>query len=162
MSRKAARLLLVFALASSLLTYSLFAQKPVKQPFPYVPREFDAGLVCSFPVLIEGSGNQSILSFPSGREMIVGAGSVRVTNTATGQSVVLATTGRLSTTLLPGDAALLTGSGHSLFLLLPQDVTGPALILTTGRIELLLDIAADTVTAVHANGRTLDVCAALE
>jgi hypothetical protein len=25
-----------------------------------------------------------------------------------------------------------------------------------------LDIAADTVTAVHANGRTLDVCAALE
>ena len=119
-------------------------------------------MVCSFPVLIEGSGNQSVISFPSGREMIVGAGTTRVTNTATGQSVDLAPAGRLSTTLLPDGNALLTGSGHSLFFLLPQDVTGPALILTTGRIELLYDIAADTVTAVHANGRTLDVCAALE
>ena len=162
MSGKAVRLPLVFALASSLLTLSLFAQKPVKQPFPYEPLEFDAGLVCSFPVLIEGSGNQSLLSFPSGREMVVGAGNVRVTNTATGQSVVLASSGNLSTRLLPGDTALLTGSGHSLFFLLPQDVTGPALIFTTGRIELLYDIATDTVTAVQAKGRTLDVCAVLE
>ena len=162
MSGKAVRLPLVFALATSLLASSLFAQKPIKVPYPFEPHEFDAGMVCSFPVLIEGSGNQSQISFPSGRTMTVGAGIARVTNTATGQSVALATTGRLAETLLPDDYVLFSGSGQSLLFLFPQDVTGPALILTTGRSELLYNIATDTVTAVHAKGRSLDVCAALE
>ena len=49
----------MLARASSPLTSSLFGQKPDKHPYAFEPLEFDAGLVCRFPVLIEGSGNQS-------------------------------------------------------------------------------------------------------
>jgi len=148
-------------LSSALLTSSLVAQKPDKQPLQYEPLEFDASVVCGFPVLIEGSGHQSVISFLSGREMIVGSGSTRITNVATGQSIVLSSTGHFVQTPLPDGTVRLTANGQSLFFLLPQDVTGPGLIFTTGHIELAYDIATDSVTSVSSEGTTLDVCAAL-
>ena len=161
--RTAVRVCLAAAFVTVLLTSSSFAQKkPVKEPYPFEPFVFEAGAVCAFPVRIEGEGNQSRITFPSGREMIVGAGSSRVINAATGESLVVGTSGLLSTAILPDGTARLIGNGQSLTFLFPQDVNGPALILTTGHMDLTYDIANDMVTSMRASGRTFDLYAALE
>jgi hypothetical protein len=145
----------------TLLSSSVSAQKPVKEPFAYEPIEFGAGEVCAFPIHILGDGKQNAIFFPSGRQMIVGTGAVTVTNVTTGASIAFAQSGRYVETLLPDGTAKLETNGQQLFFALPQDVGGPALTLATGKARMIYDMAADAVTSLRLSGRTIDVCDAL-
>jgi hypothetical protein len=51
-------------------------------------------------------------------------------------------------------------AGRGLFLLFPQDVGGPGLVLTTGRVDVVRG-EDGFVTNLSVKGNSVDICAAL-
>ena len=147
---------------AALLAPSALAQKPVKEPVVLEPIEFAAGEVCPFAVRLEAIGNkQQMKTFPSGRVMITGRLITRVTNLATNRSMVVNTSGPVTMTELENDRIRIVGRGRNIVFSFERDVTGAALLLTTGRGVSILDLATDTVVSYQHQGRAIDLCARL-
>jgi hypothetical protein len=138
-------------LMTVLLAGAATAAQPIREPLLI---EDDVLTLCSFPVLLEVIANKEYVTFfEDGRLLVTGKLFVRLTN------------GDNSLTLNISGPAHISDlgeryAGRGLFLLFPEDVGGPGLVLTTGRVDVVR--AEDGfVTNFSVKGNTVDICAAL-
>lgn len=141
------------------------AAKPTKEPWPAGPIELAAGEVCAFPVLLEPVTNKETVKTFTLRDgptwrLITGHFVMRVTNELTGGSQDFNISG--PSKLIPtADGGLLAkGRGNQLFWFFPGEPFGPALLLTSGRLDVLFDADFNVVSASIA-GHVVDLCARL-
>jgi len=138
-------------LMTVLLAGAATAAQPIREPLLI---EDDVLTLCSFPVLLEVIANKEYVTFfEDGRLLVTGKLFVRLTH------------GDNSLTLNISGPAHISDlgeryAGRGLFLLFPEDVGGPGLVLTTGRVDVVR--AEDGfVTNFSVKGNTVDICAAL-
>jgi hypothetical protein len=147
----------VAALAAVLVTLlaggAASAGQPIREPLLF--EDFTLENVCPFPVLVEATAQKEFITFfADGRVQVTGKFFVRLTNTSTGQSLDLNISG--PAILAPVERYF----GRSIILLFPTDASGPGLVLTTGRTDIIR--AEDgSIVQFDPRGRTVDVCAAL-
>jgi hypothetical protein len=128
--------------------------KPIREPL--FIEGFELPNVCPFPVFIDVTANKEFVTlFDDGRLHVTGKLFVTVTNMDSGESLELNVSG--PAVISPDSERIL---GRGLFFLFPEDVGGPGLILTTGRVDVIRaeDGFIDELTV---RGRTVDVCAEL-
>jgi hypothetical protein len=141
-------------LMTVLLAGAATAAQPIREPLLI---EDDVLTLCSFPVLLEVIANKEYVTFfEDGRLLVTGKLFVRLTNLADpSNSLTLNISGPAHISDLGERYA-----GRGLFLLFPEDVGGPGLVLTTGRVDVVR--AEDGfVTNFSVKGNTVDICAAL-
>jgi hypothetical protein len=145
---------LVAVLMTVLLAGAATAAQPTREPLLI---EDDVLTLCSFPVLVEVIANKEYVTFfEDGRLLVTGKLFVRLTNLDyPSNSLTLNISGPAHISELSERYA-----GRGLFLLFPEDVGGPGLVLTTGRVDVVR--AEDGfVTNFSVKGNTVDICAAL-
>lgn len=129
---------------------------------------FDAGQVCTFPLVVGGSGpgTQVYREFEDkdGNVRTLSAGTgfeLTYTNQDTGTSFSTRSNGTVTRTLVrPDGSSSLVLTGHNAVFMFPTDVPGPSATLYTGQV--VIDIASDgTWTLVRDSGNSVDICAAL-
>jgi hypothetical protein len=151
------RILSAFAAALVVLLLSAVSAsggKPVREPL--FLEGFDLPNVCEFPVLVEVTANKEFVTFfDDGRIHVTGKLFATVTNAVSGESLELNISGPALLTLESERVA-----GRGLFILFPEDVDGPGLLLTAGKVDIIRgeDGFIDEFTV---SGRTVDVCAEL-
>ena len=141
-------------LMTVLLAGAATAAQPIREPLLI---EDDVLTLCSFPVLVEVIANKEYVTFfEDGRLLVTGKLFVRLTNLDDpSNSLTLNISGPAHISELSERYA-----GRGLFLLFPEDVGGPGLLLTTGRVDVVR--AEDGfVTNFSVKGNTVDICAAL-
>jgi hypothetical protein len=141
-------------LMTVLLAGAATAAQPIREPLLI---EDDVLTLCSFPVLLEVIANKEYVTFfEDGRLLVTGKLFVRLTNLDDpSNSLTLNISGPAHISELSERYA-----GRGLFLLFPEDVGGPGLVLTTGRVDVVR--AEDGfVTNFSVKGNTVDICAAL-
>jgi hypothetical protein len=132
---------------------SLGAQ-PIREPLVIEDEDFNN--LCAFPVRLEITANKEYVKlFSDGRIFVNGKLFVRITNLDTGESLDVNVSGPAHITLVSERSA-----GRGIFLLFPQDVGGPGLILTTGRVDVVRG-EDGFITNLTVKGTSVDVCAAL-
>jgi hypothetical protein len=142
---------LVAVLMTVLLAGAATAAQPTREPLLI---EDDVLTLCSFPVLLEVIANKEYVTFfEDGRLLVTGKLFVRLTN------------GDNSLTLNISGPAHISDlgeryAGRGLFLLFPEDVGGPGLILTTGRVDVVRG-EDGFITNFSVKGNSVDICAAL-
>jgi hypothetical protein len=123
---------------------------------PLVIEDEDFNNLCAFPVRLEITANKEYVKlFSDGRIFVNGKLFVRITNLDTGESLDVNVSGPAHITLVSERSA-----GRGIFLLFPQDVGGPGLILTTGRVDVVRG-EDGFITNLTVKGTSVDVCAAL-
>jgi hypothetical protein len=138
-------------LMTVLLAGAATAAQPIREPLLI---EDDVLTLCSFPVLLEVIANKEYVTFfEDGRLLVTGKLFVRLTN------------GDNSLTLNISGPAHISDlgeryAGRGLFLLFPEDVGGPGLILTTGRVDVVRG-EDGFITNFSVKGNSVDICAAL-
>jgi hypothetical protein len=131
------------------------AAKPTRVPL-VIEDEVLTGF-CPFPVLLEITANKEFVTFfDDGRILVTGKLFVRLTNVDEPSNVLdLNISGPAHITPLTERSA-----GRGLFVLFPEDVGGPGLVLTTGRVDIVRG-EDGFFTDFTVRGTTVDVCAAL-
>ncbi|GEK21851.1 hypothetical protein [Cellulomonas xylanilytica] len=122
-----------------------------------------AGLACTFPVTVTGTGGFRHEHTKGPVTTTTGLGqNLTVTNDASGDSIRLRSSGATSvTTTLPDGSKHVVLLGANLVILFPTDIpAGPSMTLYKGRVEYTVD-AAETWTIVSTSGRATDLCEAL-
>ena len=123
---------------------------------PLLLEDFQLTEACPFPVDIEILANKEFVTFFSnGRILVTGKLFVRLTNAdKPTKSISVNISGAAHITTVE------RSTGHNLFFLFPFDVGGPAMLLTTGRVDI---VRAEDGSIVEFTTRapTKDVCAAL-
>jgi hypothetical protein len=137
-----------------LMASSATAAKPSREPF-LIADEVLTGF-CPFPVLLEVTANKEYVTFfDNGRILVTGKLFVRLTNVDEPSNVL---------NLNVSGPAVITETerilGRGLFVLFPEDVGGPGLVLTTGRVDIIRG-EDGFFTDFTVRGTTTDVCAAL-
>jgi hypothetical protein len=153
--RRMALVLAATALVSVLAASAASAGKPIREPL--FVEDMTLTDICPFPVLVEfTASNEYVTFFEDGRLLITGKLFVHLTNANdTSNTLDLNISGPAMFT--PSSEKY---AGRGVFILFPEDVDGPGLILTVGRVDVLR--AEDGfVTNYTVKGRTVDVCAAL-
>jgi hypothetical protein len=140
---------------------------PVEPPAVQV---FPAGEACDFPVMLESTGsNYHLKEFfdKNGdlvRLLIAGKGSLMtLTNMDTEAAISLKAYG-FSAQITGFDGTITqTITGHVLVNMLPTDVpAGPSLTLYVGRLVYTVDPLTGVGTIKSFNGKSTDICAALD
>lgn len=148
------RLFVATALVALLAATAASAGKPVREPL--FLEGFELPKVCAFPVFIEITANKEFVTFfEDGRIHVTGKLFARLTNLDSGESLDLNISGPA---LISPDSERIHGRG--LFILFPEDVGGPGLVLTTGRLDIIRG-EDGFVDEFDLRGRSVDVCAAL-
>jgi hypothetical protein len=146
----------VVAVASLVLLFAAttaFGAKPIREPVFF--EDFVAEDVCPFPVLIETTANREFVTiFSDGRVQVTGQLFARVTNLESGESLDIHISG--PALIAPEERIF----GRGLFILFPEDVTGPGLILTAGRIDVIRG-EDGFIDDLVVRGHTGDLCEAL-
>lgn len=123
---------------------------------PLLLEDFQLTEACPFPVDIEILADKEFVTFFSnGRILVTGKLFVRLTNAdKPTKSISVNISGAAHITTVE------RSTGHNLFFLFPFDVGGPAMLLTTGRVDI---VRAEDGSIVEFTTRapTKDVCAAL-
>ena len=123
---------------------------------PLLLEDFQLTEACPFPVDIEILANKEFVTFFSnGRILVTGKLFVRLTNAdKPTKSISVNISGAAHITTVE------RSTGRNLFFLFPFDVGGPAMLLTTGRVDI---VRAEDGSIVEFTTRapTKDVCAAL-
>jgi hypothetical protein len=129
------------------------AAQPIREPLFY---EDQVLTLCSFPVLVEFTANKEYVTVFEDRILVTGKLFVRLTNLDDPtNSLDLNISGPTYISELGERYA-----GRGLFLLFPEDVGGPGLILTTGRVDVVRG-EDGFVTNFSVKGNSVDICAAL-
>lgn len=130
------------------------AAQPIREPLVF---EDEVLTLCSFPVLAEFTANKEYVTFfEDGRILVTGKLFVRLTNLDDpSNSLTLNISGPAHISPLSERIA-----GRGLFLLFPEDVGGPGLILTTGRVDVVRG-EDGFITNLSVKGTSVDICAAL-
>ena len=129
---------------------------------------FPAGLVCSFPLVVAGSGDGSQVSKnfydKDGNLRTLSAGTgfeLTFTNGDTAASFSTASNGAVVTARYAADGSstqFLTG--HNAVFLFPTDIPGASATLYTGRVVINID-SLGTWTIRKESGQKVDLCAEL-
>jgi hypothetical protein len=144
---------LVAVLMTALAVGAATAAQPLREPIFY---EDDVLTLCSFPVLIEFTANKEYVTFFEDRILVTGKLFVRLTNLDDpSNSLNLNISGPAHISELGERYA-----GRGLFLLFPEDVGGPGLVLTTGRVDVVRG-EDGFVTNFSVKGNSVAICAAL-
>jgi hypothetical protein len=152
--RRRAFTFVAVALLTVLAAGAAEAAKPIKEPLVIEDEEFDN--LCPFPVLLEITANKEYVKvFSDGRFFVNGKLFVRITNLDTGESLDANVSGPAHISLLGERTA-----GRGIFLLFPEDVGGPGIIITTGRVDIVRG-EDGFITDLNVRGTRFDVCAAL-
>jgi hypothetical protein len=127
--------------------------------------EFDAGVVCSFPVRLESWSNEKVRF--GERIVVTGNAQTRVTRLGpgTGGSLMVGSGGRVVITNPSDGASRLRAGGRTLFFFFTGDQNptgeGNGLFLVSGRAWQTLDLSQDLVTDFAYRGTVRDLCAEL-
>jgi hypothetical protein len=128
--------------------------KPVREPL--FIEGFELPNICRFPVFIDVTANNEFVTFfDDGRVHVTGKLFVTVTNMDSGESLELNISG--PAVISPDSERIL---GRALLFLFPEDVDGPGLILTTGRVDIIRG-EDGFIDDLSVRGQTVDVCAEL-
>ena len=113
--------------------------------------------LCSFPVFVEFiAAKEYVMFFSDGRIRVTGKLFVRLTNLDEPENnMVLNISG--PAIISPVEER---GAGRGLFLLFPEDVSGPGIVLTTGKVVVVRG-EDGFITDFTVQGTSVDVCAAL-
>ena len=142
------------------------AQPPVDMPAFSVP--FDAGVACSFPLAIEGSGARLSTKEYTDKNgllniFVSGAGyAFRYTNVANGKSTTTPSQGASQHVVVyPDGSQTITSNGAVLLIMFPTDIpAGPTTNYYNGHTALSLSAqGVGILTAQH--GKNIDICAKL-
>jgi hypothetical protein len=149
---------ILFLAAAALLAVcaagAALAAQPIREPLVIEDEDFNN--LCPFPVRLEITANKEYVKFFSdGRILVNGKLFARITNLNTGESLDVNISGPAHITLVSERAA-----GRGIWLLFPEDVGGPGLILTTGRVDVVRG-EDGFITNLTVRGTSVDVCAAL-
>ena len=122
---------------------------------PFDPVRFDAGVLCPFPVMLEGRDGQLVrTTLPGGTTILTGPLVVTITNTEDPENLRSATFNVSGPTFRSGNELILTGSA---IILLFSDLAppGPGILATNGRgtIDANQDFNFETF-----KGHSRDVC----
>jgi hypothetical protein len=129
------------------------AAQPIREPIMF---EDEVLTLCTFPVLVEFTANKEFVTFFEDRILVTGKLFVRLTNLDDpSNSLTLNISGPAHISELGERYA-----GRGLFLLFPEDVGGPGLVLTTGRVDVVRG-EDGFVTNFSVKGNSVDICAAL-
>jgi hypothetical protein len=119
---------------------------------PFGPVPFDAGVLCPFPITLEGSDGQLVrTTLPDGTTILTGPFVLTITNTANDRSATFNVSGP---TFRSGNELILTGS--AIILLFSDSAPpGPGILATNGRgtIDANQDFNFETF-----KGHSRDVC----
>jgi hypothetical protein len=142
-------------LAAVVAASSATTARPDREPILFED-EVLAGL-CPFPVLVEFIAVKEYITFFSdGRIHVTGKLFVRLTNLDEPENTM-----ELN---ISGPAIISPleerGAGRGLFLLFPEDVGGPGIVLTTGKVVVVRG-EDGFITDLTIKGTTVDICAAL-
>jgi hypothetical protein len=144
---------LVAVLMTVLAAGAATAAQPIREPILF---EDEVLTLCSFPVLVEFTANKEFVTFFEDRILVTGKLFVRLTN--------LDDPSNSLTLNISGPAHISETSersgGRGLFLLFPEDVGGPGLILTTGRVDVVRG-EDGFITNLSVKGNSVNICAAL-
>jgi hypothetical protein len=152
--RRRAFAFITVSLLTVLAAGAASAEQPIREPLVIEDEEFNN--LCQFPVLLEITANKEYVKFFSdGRLFVNGKLFARITNLDSGESIDVNISGPAHLTL---DSERTSGRG--IFLLFPEDVGGPGLVLTTGRVDVIRG-EDGFITDLSVKGTTFDVCAAL-
>jgi hypothetical protein len=139
-----------------------------EQPAPNF--ELPAGIACSFPLRVVGSGDgpQAFTTFTDRdgqvRTIIAGTGhALTFTNLDTGATTSTRATGGLTRSQTNADGSITFYlTGNQLLILFPSDEpAGPSTIVHSGRVVYDLGADGSTFTVRTVSGKQLDICAAL-
>lgn len=129
---------------------------------------FEPGLVCTFPLVVAGSGEGPQVS----REFHDKDGNVRTLSAGTGWELTYTNWDTKSSFTSSSNGAVARAeyaadgsstqvlTGHNAVFMFPTDVPGPSATLYTGHVVITID-AAGTWTVVQERGRAIDICAQL-
>jgi hypothetical protein len=146
---------LAVAIAAVVAASSASAAKPDRELIEFEDQVLTG--LCPFPVLAEFvAAKEYITFFEDGRIRVTGKLFVRLTNLDEPENTMLLN--------ISGPAIISPEqeryAGRGLFLLFPEDVSGPGILLTTGRVDVVRG-EDGFVTDFTVKGTTVDVCAAL-
>lgn len=157
-------LVLVAVLALSLSSVQLaLGAGPTRDPAPFDPITFPAGLVCAFPVRVEPARNGATLkAYANGRILVTGAFVARATNVVSGKSITFNNSGAVTLTPNADGSLSIDARGQLLFFFFAEDLGGARLLRTTGLIQETLS-ANNVVTAfTHSGGAEENLCETLK
>lgn len=129
---------------------------------------FDAGQVCTFPLVVGGSGDGSQVykefydNDGNLRTLSAGTGfELTYTNQDSGESFTSPSNGAVARARYSADgSSIQVLTGHNAVFLFPTDVPGPSATLYTGRVVITID-PGGIWTVVQESGTELDICAQL-
>jgi hypothetical protein len=130
--------------------------------------DFDAGMVCEFPLRVEIWNEKDFKEFKDKngfvRSLSAGSGTtLRLTNIEFGRTLTLKPKGyaqHITTNKLDG-SFVQTNTGHTVLFLFPTDIpAGPSTTLYVGKVTFTSD-AAYNFTVTETSGTKTDLCAAL-
>jgi len=138
-------------------------------PLPDFTVDYPAGVACTFPTHVEGTGgHQKPLTFVDRngnpvRIQSTGTGSeVTFTNVNTGSSLTTRSNGsNQRITFNPDGSFTLEALGNTVIILFPTDSPpGPSTTLWSGRVVINID-SNGVFTVLSTTGNATDICAAL-
>lgn len=135
-------------------------------PRRFEPQDFtlDAGVVCAFPLRVQGNevGNVTTREVPWGMVTSGRGPNLTFTNQSTGKAITLPSNGGSIRLRDNGDGtASYDSSGHIVTLQVPGDVNGPSATLIVGSSKVTLILDTFVFVAETRRGRTTDLCAAI-
>jgi ABC-type amino acid transport substrate-binding protein len=152
--RRWALALLAATCVSALAVSAATATPPERVPLIIEDTEIEGA--CAFVVGVEIIANkEKVTFFSNGRVLVTGKLFVRLTNAENSANSL-----RLN---LTGTVQITTAekyTGHNLFFLFPEDVGGPGMILTTGRVDVVRT-EDGFISELRTRSPTKNVCATL-
>ena len=139
---------------------------PVSAADPDWEVTFEAGQVCTFPLVVGGSGEGSQVykefydKDENLRTLSAGTGfELTYTNRDSGASFTSPSNGAVASARYSADgSSIQVLTGHNAVFMFPTDVPGPSATLYTGRVVISID-PGGIWTVVQESGTKLDICA---
>ncbi len=135
---------------------------PPISPVDTTPITFEAGVACSFPVVVTFSGQQGAVDLSGhGRFDIISLSpgfTVTLTNADTGASATYNATGSFHETVNADGTTTVFGTGHNV-LFFPE--LGLSAVRTTGPVTFTFNAAGSVVSYDLSGAQVTDICAAI-
>jgi hypothetical protein len=155
--------LAVFSITLAVLTFLIMGQLSAAAPNP--PRngdftqDFSAGVLCTFPIEISGTGKAKTIKLPGDRFIFTSPGLyITVTNLDDpSKQVTLNVTGAFHQTTEQDGSVVTVSTGRSLL-----DDPQAGFVLAIGNFSFVFDADGNLIQPLQGQGQLIDVCAMID
>jgi hypothetical protein len=145
------------------------AAKPDKAPIGPTELDLLPGEACAFPVRLASTGNLKTMTFSDGRSVTTGSSRDTVTNLSPGGGSTTLRSAGSATFVEDGTDLHITLAGRGIVYLFagdegPYGTVGPdgALYHVSGRVQEVLDLEQNVITAFQASGTVTELCSLVD